>query len=302
MARTDTLSNFLTDVSNAVREKTGKTDKIKASELDTEIKNIPSGSSQETTETNIPIVALSNYNESGYPTKAVVQRFTNEERKEVSGLFSTPYATTLFSYLENIELPKETKVITNYLFRATNITSVELPSTLEEIGYSSFMECKYLALTELPSSVTSIGKNCFQGCGNLALTELPSTLVTLEDYAFINCSNLALTELPSSITVLQTGVFNNCKKIKQLNILGKIEKFYTGCFSSSGLTTLKMPNIEAVPQLVDGENVFKNSPLANGEGTIYVPDSLVEDFKSETNWSAYADQIKPISEAETEAN
>jgi hypothetical protein len=30
--------------------------------------------------------------------------------------------------------------------------------------------------------------------------------------------------------------------------------------------------------------------------TIYVPDESVEAYKGATNWSAYADQIKPISE------
>ena len=40
MARTDTLGNFVTDIANSIREKTGKTDKIAANQFDTEIKNI----------------------------------------------------------------------------------------------------------------------------------------------------------------------------------------------------------------------------------------------------------------------
>jgi len=43
MARTDTLGNFLTDVADAIREKTGSEETIQASEFDTAISEIPSG-------------------------------------------------------------------------------------------------------------------------------------------------------------------------------------------------------------------------------------------------------------------
>ena len=46
MARTDTLPNFLTDVADAIREKKGTEELIQASEFDTEIANIPTGSSE----------------------------------------------------------------------------------------------------------------------------------------------------------------------------------------------------------------------------------------------------------------
>lgn len=43
MARTDNLSNFLTDVADSIREKKGTTELIPASEFDTEIDSISSG-------------------------------------------------------------------------------------------------------------------------------------------------------------------------------------------------------------------------------------------------------------------
>lgn len=47
MARTDTLANFVTDVANAIREKSGKSDLISPSNFDTEIINLPSGGGSE---------------------------------------------------------------------------------------------------------------------------------------------------------------------------------------------------------------------------------------------------------------
>lgn len=43
MARTDTLPHFLTDVADAIREKTGSQETIQASDFDVEITNLPSG-------------------------------------------------------------------------------------------------------------------------------------------------------------------------------------------------------------------------------------------------------------------
>lgn len=48
MARTDTLGNFLTDVADAIRTKTGSQETIQASSFDTAIGNIPSGADLET--------------------------------------------------------------------------------------------------------------------------------------------------------------------------------------------------------------------------------------------------------------
>lgn len=41
---------------------------------------------------------------------------------------------------------------------------------------------------------------------------------------------------------------------------------------------------------------FQNTPIASGTGYIYVPDELVDSYKNATNWTVYADQIKPLSE------
>ncbi len=42
--------------------------------------------------------------------------------------------------------------------------------------------------------------------------------------------------------------------------------------------------------------IFWNTPIENGTGFIYVPDDLVNKYKSHTNWCLFSDQIKPISE------
>ena len=41
---------------------------------------------------------------------------------------------------------------------------------------------------------------------------------------------------------------------------------------------------------------LEGTPIANGNGYIYVPDADVETYKTATNWSTYANQIKGLSE------
>ena len=40
------------------------------------------------------------------------------------------------------------------------------------------------------------------------------------------------------------------------------------------------------------------NPEGQKDGYVYVPDDLVEQYKVATNWVAYADRIKPLSELE----
>ena len=43
-------------------------------------------------------------------------------------------------------------------------------------------------------------------------------------------------------------------------------------------------------------NDLKGTTIENGTGYVYVPDDMVDTYKSATNWSTYASQIKGMSE------
>lgn len=64
-------------------------------------------------------------------------------------------------------------------------------------------------------------------------------------------------------------------------------------FANTRLQTITI-NTSSVCQL-DSINAFSSTPLE----TIYVPDNLVDSYKTETNWVTYADKIKPVSEKDT---
>ena len=176
-----------------------------------------------------------------------------------------------------------------------NVT--KLPEGITTLIPYAFYGCTKLALTKLPDELTAIGQRAFVGCSNLELTELPSGLTSLDANAFERCTKLNINELPSGITQIKTYTFYSCKALTSLKILGNITKIEDRAFyGCDNLQKIILPNVTSVPSITAYSIAV--TPIANKTGYIYVPDSLVDSFKTASYWSTYADQIKPISEME----
>ena len=192
-----------------------------------------------------------------------------------------------------------TSIGSRAFYQSTNLALTKLPSGVTSIGDYAFYGCSKLALTELPNGITSIGRNAFQTCGKITLIKLPSNLTSVGNNAFEYCSKLALTELPSSLTSIGDVSFGSCSLIVSLDIKGDVTNIGDGAFRScSNLATVIFPNVTSVPKL-GGTTVFQSTPIAKGTGYIYVPDALVESFKTAIRWTTYANQIKGLSELES---
>lgn len=72
MARTDSLSNFLTDVANAIKTKKETTDNIPAQNFDTEVLNITSGGTDTSDAT--AVASDISVNRSGYVNGEKINR------------------------------------------------------------------------------------------------------------------------------------------------------------------------------------------------------------------------------------
>ena len=140
---------------------------------------------------------------------------------------------------------------------------------------------------------------------NMITINLPDTLTWIGESAFSGCSSLALTELPSGVKNLGNSVFSGCSNLRELTIKGDINNFstgeYDGTFSScTSLSKIILPNITKVPNM--SLTTFYNTPIRNGGGYVYVPNNLLNDFISATNWSAISEQIRVIDFESVEIN
>lgn len=101
------------------------------------------------------------------------------------------------------------------------------------------------------------------------ITEIHSNVTSIGNYAFYGCTALTTADFPL-VTSISNCAFYGCTKLSTL-ILRK-----------NAVCTLT--NI----------NAFTNTPIASSTGYVYVPASLVNTYKTATNWVTYANQIRAI--------
>ena len=171
-----------------------------------------------------------------------------------------------------------------------NLTSVNLPNVIT-IESGGFINCRLLKNVTLPK-VTSIGDNGFNGTG-LESISLPSC-TTLGSASFFATQQLLLAILPL-VTSISSFCFNysSVQKIDTSSLTSiKNSAFY----NTKQLDTLILRNSSVCA--LENVNAFQDTKIAAGTGYIYVPDNLVDSYKTATNWVTFANQIKPISELE----
>ena len=128
---------------------------------------------------------------------------------------------------------------------------------------------KASAVVNVPSS--GGGESIIDG----SLTSYSSnTLTYVRPYAFAWCSNIQTIDL---------GAVQTISKISS--------------FAWSGLTSLILRTNAVVQwETETGVSVtaFNSTPIADGNGYIYVPSALVDTYKATTNWSKYASKFRAL--------
>lgn len=180
--------------------------------------------------------------------------------------------------------PNEDGLITRTLTRYIN-------NRVTTIGESAFRQWTTIEECDF-QNVTVINRLAFYGCTKLKNILLPN-VTTIGEQAFNGCSNLEKIKC-DLVTTLGSQAIRGCKNLKYFYST-KLTSIQNGCFADcTNLVAIIISSDTVCPLSVT--NAFNNTPIISGTGYIYVPDSLVDSYKSATNWSTYASQIKPISE------
>ncbi|WP_102342273.1 leucine-rich repeat domain-containing protein [Galactobacillus timonensis] len=187
---------------------------------------------------------------------------------------SLPAVTTVNSYgiyntgLKSLSLPAATRIYSNGLGLNRNMTSIEMPN-VEYMGDYALSYCAASAIS-VPKLATC-GPGVFENCPKIKEIDLPKLAVV--PYAtFRHCTSLVSVKIPIATTIGQEA-FEYC----------------------SALSTIVISQSDSVCAL-GAQNALSATAISNGTGAIYVPDALVDSYKTATNWSTYADYIKPLSE------
>lgn len=143
---------------------------------------------------------------------------------------------------------------------------------------------------------TNIFASAFYSCSELTSLNFP-ICSGIGSYAFVGCSALTSINFPECTTI-GGSAFRNCSALTTANfpICASISTYaFAFCFN---LISLYLNSVSAVPTLA--ANVFNSTPIgdystsAGRYGSIFVPASLFESFKTATNWIAYSSRFVSV--------
>lgn len=140
-------------------------------------------------------------------------------------------------------------------------------------------------------NVTTIKRYSFYERKNLKSVSLPNA-TRIEGDAFCRCSNLESVNIPSikELGHYNEAVFFQCRALKKLDLHGCERIWQTGLFNQCNAVNTLIFRGEKVCVFSGGSLGIPSTCL------VYVPDNLVEEYKVATNWTQYAERIKPLSE------
>jgi len=120
------------------------------------------------------------------------------------------------------------------------LATVNIPSTVIEIGHRAFSECAKLKQIELPRGLQTIDAGLFEACKLLTNVKLPSELREINAFAFKGCNSLAPIDFPSSLKVIGPRSFQGMGLAK-FTLPDSVEEIEPFAFINSAFTSFRMP-------------------------------------------------------------
>jgi hypothetical protein len=162
--------------------------------------------------------------------------------------------------IRQLNIGNEVRVLPKYLANNSQITTVDLPSSLVSIGDSAFYSCSGLISLTIPVNVTTIGTNAF---GNNSIKSLTwnarecwstgsrddehyfdVTTLTIGDGVevlpcnFVAYSNITEVNIPASVKEIGDRAFYECHQLAGAEIPDGVVAVGEFAFSGSGIKTL----------------------------------------------------------------
>lgn len=115
----------------------------------------------------------------------------------------------------------------NAFYGCTALTTVVLPSSLEEMTEYTFYQCtnlKTVSLDTANSKLTKIGQYSFADCEKLTGFDIPSSLKELEEGVFFRCSSLKKIIIPDTVEKIDRSAFYECTNVTEIKIPGTVKE------------------------------------------------------------------------------
>ena len=160
---------------------------------------------------------------------------------------------------------------------------VEYPVTA--IGYKAFCFCYNLTSVEIPNSVDSISSHAFNGCERLQRVVIPNSVVTLYPCAFNSCTSLKSVVIGNSVRVIDEYCFQYCYQLTDVVIGSSVRylaiKAFDGCSALRKVTCL-------APEPPAMHSYYSFSDQAYTYGTLCVPEASMQAYMNDENWGYFS--------------
>lgn len=150
--------------------------------------------------------------------------------------------------IDSVTFPSSLKNIRKDAFRQSKIRKIDFGSGIEKIGgYASniFADCHNLTHVEFPPQVTDIGKGAFLNCTNLESVTMHEGISTIGRRAFDLCEKLKSVTLPKSIKYAGELSFSCIQELHTPHL-----------FSGLPYAFLSDISVSPVKKLIVGDNEF----------------------------------------------
>ena len=162
--------------------------------------------------------------------------------------------------LERVTFAEGTAKVPNDLFEScSNLFTVNLPSTITEIGSGAFANCISLTNIAIPKDVNYIGNGAFSNCSALTNVDIPTALTEIGERAFEGCTSLESISIPTNVTKICDMAFRGCSAVKELTIPERVT--YVGYKAFGSCSSLATVNFNAENCSKVYKNAFMGCPV-----------------------------------------
>jgi uncharacterized repeat protein (TIGR02543 family) len=164
-------------------------------------------------------------------------------------------------------LTSDQKTLVAVAFGAITEGTISLPY-VEKIGDSAFYKCQALTSIDIPTSVTEIGDSAFAYTGLTTLT-IPSNVEKIGANAFFHCMSLTQIKLAEGLKEIGDAAFSTVSYVTQISIPSTVTTIGQNAFERTASTTIILKG-----QPSTGFTAYENSFPAynkNHSNKIYIP-------------------------------
>lgn len=129
--------------------------------------------------------------------------------------------------LRSITIPSSVKSIGNTAFYHTDLTTINVPSSVTYLGDGVFTGCTSARTATLGAGISYIPERTFYGCPQLTTVTLPSSIDQIGSEAFRYCESLAGITIPASVKYIGTFAFKECINLEEVVFENPYGWFYT---------------------------------------------------------------------------